>query len=76
MLLKEFYINVVSSESMCVNFLQTNAILGHADNYDPYRKCGTEMRQKRRKTLAGEWVLLLPCTKRRRVQYEMVSSST
>ena len=49
MLLKNFYIEVISSEVACVNFLQDNLLLGNADAHEPCVKCSSEMVQKRRK---------------------------
>ena len=37
MLLKQFYIEVVSSEEKCVKFLQDNLLLGDSDSAEPWR---------------------------------------
>ncbi len=63
-LLKEFYTSVISSEVVCVNFLQDNALLGESENCDPCQKFGTQMAQKRQKTRAGKWVPMLCCLKK------------
>lgn len=63
MLLKEFYVNVISSETVCVKFLQDNLLLGDVDAQDPCSKCGSEMAEKRRKSRSGEWIPIFRCTK-------------
>jgi transposase len=64
MLLKVFYLTVISSEAACIDFLQNNALLGDVGAHDPCHKCGTLMAEKRRKSRAGEWVPVLRCTKK------------
>lgn len=63
MLLKDFYIEVISSEAACVEYLQNNLLLGDAEAQDPCHKCGGEMSQKRRKTRKGDWIPIFRCTK-------------
>jgi len=49
MLIKDFYIRVASSEQACTAFLREHQLLIDVNNIDPCHKCGTEMREKRRK---------------------------
>ena len=64
MSLKQFYVEVISSEERCVKFLQDNLLLGDADGQEPCHKYGTEMVEKRRKMRQGEWTPVFQCTKR------------
>jgi transposase len=64
MLLKEFYVNVISSEADCIRFLQNNALLGDVDAHDPCHKCGSQMAEKRRKNRNGEFVPVMRCPKK------------
>lgn len=64
MLLKDFYVNVASSETKCVAFLREHVLLGDADAHEPCTKCGSEMMEKRRKDRQGNFVPILRCPKR------------
>lgn len=60
--MKDFYVNVASSEAACIHFLQQNALLGEEGSHDPCPKCGGGMVEKRRKNRKNEWVPVLRCT--------------
>jgi len=64
MFLKEFYVNVISSEATCIRFLQNNVPLGDIDAHDPCHKCSSQMLEKRRKNHNGESVPLMRCPKK------------
>jgi len=64
MLLKDFHIRVASSEQACTAFLREHQLLIDVNNIDPCHKCGTEMREKRRKNRYGEFVSIFRCPKK------------